>query len=225
MEILWCITGAGHFLDDSCKFMHKLSEKHGITVAFSGAGYEVVKMYGLLDSVNRNSKGIILEREQGFSSPVVGRLAKKEYDLVLVSPCTANTVAKVVNGIADSLVSNIVAQAVKSKTPVYVLPTDVEKVQETEIPIMIDPVKCMGCKLCPPMEVCPTSAFFRSDKVRINLLKCNACKICIEKCEYEAISFGKKVKINIRDVDLENTKKLRRTEGIKVVENLNELNF
>ncbi len=225
MEILWCITGAGHLLDDSFRFMHKFSKKQGITIAFSRAGYEVAGMYGLLDSVNRYSKEIILGQEQGFSSPIVGRLAKKEYDLVIVAPCTANTVAKVVNGIADSLVSNIVAQAVKSKTPIYVLPTDVEKIQETEIPIMIDPKTCRNCEICPPVEVCPNSAFLRSDKVRIDLLKCNACRICIEKCKCGAISFGKKVKINIRDVDIENTKKLRKTEGIKVIENLDEIDL
>lgn len=219
------MTGAGHFLDDCCRFMRKISKKHEITVAFSRAGYEVTVMYGLLDSVKRDSKDMILERNQGFSSPLVGRLAKNEYDLVIVAPCTANTVAKVVNGIADSLVSNILAQAVKSKTQVYVLPTDAKKTQETRIPITIDPKRCRNCEQCTPMETCPNSAFFRTDKVRIDLLRCNACRLCTEKCEHGAISFGKKVGINIRDVDIENTKRLGKTEGIRTIEDLNELGF
>ncbi len=156
---------------------------------------------------------------------MVGRLAKKEYDLVVIAPCTANTVAKAVYGIADSLAGNIIAQAVKSRTGVYVLPTDIDRVLETKVPVMIDPVKCRNCRLCPPMESCPNSAFYRSGRVRIDLLKCNACSICIVKCEYKAISFGRKVKINIRQIDLENTKKLREMEGIKVIRSLNETNL
>jgi dihydromethanopterin reductase (acceptor) len=110
MEILWCVTGAGHLLNESFRSMDELPENHRITVAFSNAGYEVTRMYGLLDHLKRDLRGVILEQEQGFSSPLVGRLAKREYDMVVVAPCTANTVATVVNGIADSLVSNIIAK-------------------------------------------------------------------------------------------------------------------
>ncbi len=44
---------------------------------------------------------------------------------VVVAPCTSNTIAKLVYGIADSLCTNLVAQAQKTGTEVWVLPTDV----------------------------------------------------------------------------------------------------
>jgi flavoprotein len=98
-----------------------------------------------------------------------------------------------------------------------------EKIQETEIPITVDPGKCLNCMLCPPMEDCPNTAFYRNRRVRVDPLKCNACKICIGKCEYDAVSFGKKVRINIRDVDLENTRRLKGMEGVKVIKKLDEI--
>jgi flavoprotein len=46
--------------------------------------------------------------------------------VVVVAPCSANTAAKIALGIADSLVTNIVSQALKSCVKVVVLPTDAE---------------------------------------------------------------------------------------------------
>lgn len=223
MRILWCITGAGQFLKESFDFMKKFSENGKVTIVFSNAGYEVAQIYGLLEEIERNFSEIILEKEQGASSPVVGRLPKKEYSLVIVAPCTANTVAKIVYGIADSLVSNIVAQAGKSKVPVYVLPTDAKKIQKTRLPININLEKCINCRPCIAMKNCSQEAFFISDRVRINLLKCNACRKCIELCRYNAIEFGKEVTIECRDIDIENVKKLKKMVGIKVIKNLKEI--
>lgn len=220
MNILWCITGAGHFLNDVVGFMKRISKENRITAIFSGAGYEVAMMYGILGGIEKISRDIILESEQGYSAPIVGRFAKREYDIIIIAPCTANTVAKIVHGIADSLVSNIAAQSMKSGVPVYVLPTDAKKEQKTGIPLSINPEKCRNCNECIPMEICPKSAFYRSDRVRINLLKCDACLSCIDKCEYGTITFGQKVWIRMRDIDIENVEKLKKMRGLEVVEKL-----
>ncbi|RLI95331.1 MAG: hypothetical protein DRO90_00530 [Candidatus Altiarchaeales archaeon] len=224
MRILWCITGAGHFLTDTFKFMKNISEENEIIALFSNAGLEVVRMYGLYDEIENISINVIKERERGYSGDIiVGRLAMKEYDKVLIAPCTANTVAKIVYGIADSLVSNVAAQAIKCNVPVFVLPTDVEREQITEIPLNINSKKCRNCSKCIPMEVCPNYALYRSDKIRVNILKCNACLICIDKCKYNAISFGEKIKIRIRSIDLRNVEKLEGMEGIKVIRKVDDL--
>ncbi len=246
-NIIWCITGAGQFLEESYKFIKKLNERgdYDVTVVFSGAGYEVLGMYGL-GSIKNYVKNLILEENQGMSSPFCGQLSKKDYDFVVVAPATANTVSKIVYGIADTLVTNIVAQAGKTNTPVFVLPTDAEKVQETKIPMSIDNEKCGGCeynknrlhyrsryfyrnvhydKNCPCVAVCPNNAIFTTEKgiLRINLMLCNACKCCISACKYNAITFGKIVNIKCRDIDIENVEKLMGIKGINVVKNLDEI--
>ncbi len=109
------------------------------TTYLSNAGKEVVEYYSLQDELKKISPGqsyeeIIEESRQGSSYFITGRLFKGNYDIVLVSPMTANTVAKVAYGIADSLVSCAVAMACKSKTKVVVLPTDTQKEYNTEIP-------------------------------------------------------------------------------------------
>ncbi len=223
MKILWCITGAGQFLSEVYEFMGNINGKKKITVAFSRAGFEVSQMYGLFRKIKKNSIEIILEDGQGASSPAIGRLPKKEYDFVVIAPCTANTIAKIAYGIADSLVSNIVAQALKSRIPVYILPTDAKKIQKTRIPINIEIEKCRNCKPCKAMKNCPNSAFFISDRIRINLLRCNACKKCIEFCNYKAISFGREITVYSRRIDMDNVKRIKRVKGIKVVTDLKEI--
>lgn len=223
-NIICCITGAGQFLEGTYEFIKKLSEqsKCDITLCFSAAGYEVLRMYGL-EKIKNYAKNIILEEEQGKSAPFCGRLSKKDYDFVVVAPATANTISKIVYGIADTLVTNIVAQAGKTNTPVFVLPTDAEKFQKTEIPMSIDNEKCTNCEEC--ISSCPNNAIFITGqgRLRINLMLCNACRKCIGACRYGAISFGKIVKIQCRELDIENVEKLESIEGIKVIENLNEI--
>jgi dihydromethanopterin reductase (acceptor) len=166
---------------------------------------------------------VVREQEQGFSSPLVGRLAKGEYDLVIVSPCTANTVAKIVAGIADSLITNVVAQAVKSATPAYIVPTDFEKIQETTVPLLIDPKACRNCEVCPPLDNCPKNAIYRDESIRLNPLRCDACRACIDNCAYSAISFGSRVRVHIRALDIANTRKLQAMEGITVFKHPREI--
>ena len=44
--------------------------------------------------------------------------------MFLVCPVSANTVAKIVYGIADTLITNCVAQAIKGGMQVYIFPSD-----------------------------------------------------------------------------------------------------
>jgi len=132
MNILWCITGGGHMLEESCREIERLSGGNYVTVALSKAGREVVGMYGHRRRLRKAAKKVVREEEQGCSSPMVCNLGV--FDLVVVSPCTANTAAKIALGIADSLVSNIVAQRLKAGKSVVLVPTDREREVETTIP-------------------------------------------------------------------------------------------
>jgi flavoprotein len=119
MRILWCITGGEDGLSDVTGVLPKLK---GVTVVFSTAGEEVAKIYGLYDKLVKNAADVVCERQHGSSAPLVMKIFS--YDLVVVAPATANTVAKVAHGIADSLVSNVVSQAIKAGIVVRMMPTD-----------------------------------------------------------------------------------------------------
>lgn len=221
MIIAWAITGAGHFLRETFDVFKKLKETSPdlkITTFVSLAGEEVIRMYGLADELSRISPGGYLEerffeREQGASNPKAGRFLLQKYDALVVSPATSNTAAKIAYGIADTIVTNAVAQAVKGGVPVYIVPVDIAGTIESKMPFSIDREICMKCELCPPSEGCPEHAI--ADQ--IDLLRCSGCGLCVKLCSFGAIRGGM-AKLKVRDVDARNVGILRELEGITVLD-------
>jgi flavoprotein len=111
--------------------MCEISKEKEVYVAFTRAGEEVARTYGLLEKIKGFSRGVYTEAEQGASSPVS---ASRRFDVAVVAPASANTIAKIACGIADTLATNIVAQSLKVGRTVIVLPTDQVKDIETTIP-------------------------------------------------------------------------------------------
>lgn len=218
LHIAWGVTGAGHYLKESHAVMTELRRQgHDITTFVSRAGEEVLKMYGLFDELKTISDGsylneIFLDSAQGSSFPKIGRFNLKRYDLFILSPATSNTVAKIVCGIADTLVTNCAAQAMKSGVPCYIVPVDHEQDVVSEMPYTIDRSKCEACEICPPREACPNEAIDR----QIDLLKCQGCGTCASLCQKGAIAGGGPVPVSIRKVDARNTRALAEMEGVLI---------
>lgn len=125
LKIAWGITGAGDYLAASMEAMKTVARELDaeVTVLLSKDGELVVKWYNLWDELTASFGKV--KSERGPNVPfVAGPLQLGEYDLFFVSPLTGNTSAKIAHGIADSLISNCVAQTVKGGTPVYVYPVD-----------------------------------------------------------------------------------------------------
>ncbi len=119
-RIAWAITGAGHLLAECAE---RLLCYDRVDVFLSRAAEEVTRMYHLQDRLQK--PGVRIRRETMASSPAVAGFANGIYRVLVVAPATSNSVAKFVYGISDSLVSNLFAQAGKSRVPIVVLPTDV----------------------------------------------------------------------------------------------------
>jgi HisA/HisF family protein len=127
-KIAWCITGAGHLLAESIEEINRLIDKYKevkIDIFLSQAGYEVLKIYKLYE--NLNDEKIEIHKDNSASAPIIGRLYKGHYDLLVCAPATSNTAAKYVNGISDTLVTNYLAHAGKSKVPIIIMPTDIDE--------------------------------------------------------------------------------------------------
>ncbi len=220
MRIGWAITGAGHLLKESVEILEDLAKDHEITVFLSNAGEEVLKMYGLFERVTDLTGGyyreLALDSDQVFSFPISGRFSLGKYDFLIVSPTTSNTVAKIVHGISDSLITNSVAQAGKGRVNTLIIPVDLESGDvETILPSKLDLETCADCEICEASKTCPQEAIV--PKTEINLLKCIGCGDCENSCPFNAISTGKLITIHMRDIDIENTHKLVLMEGITVL--------
>jgi dihydromethanopterin reductase (acceptor) len=227
MRIAWGFTGAGHLLQESVDALVKLSKDHEVTVMTSGAGEEVLKMYGLFETVKNLTGGkyreLVLESDQRDSYPMTGRFSLGTYDMLVVSPATSNTIAKIVHGIADSLITNAVAQAGKGKVDTYIVPVDLESGDvETVLPSKLELELCKSCEPCQAAAACPQDAI--TPGVEINLLKCEGCGACQTACPFNAVTGGKIITIHMREIDIKNTSKLHNIEGINILIHPKELN-
>jgi archaeoflavoprotein AfpA len=125
VRIAWGITGSGDKLTECVTFMEQLTKKYNLEVHVypSKEGVVVLKYYKLLKEVKDYFSK--LSTEKSPNAPFLsGKIQLGTYKLFLIAPATANTVAKIAYGIADSLITNSAAQAMKVDVPVYIFPVD-----------------------------------------------------------------------------------------------------
>jgi archaeoflavoprotein AfpA len=168
IRIAWGITGSGDKIIETVELMERLTREHNLEVHvyLSKEGTVVLQFYKLLNAVKERFSKVSLEK--GPNAPFLsGKIQLGIYDFVLIAPATANTVAKIAYGIADSLLTNSAAQAVKANVPVYIFPVDQK---EGEI--------------------------------------------------VTKLPDGRDLKLRMRKADVENVERLRRMEGIYVLESV-----
>ena len=148
MKIMWGITGAGDLLKESLEELERISFDNEITIIFSKSGREVIQLYGyntwiqsIVNNISLNK--LVYDEDEAYSYPLSGKLTHQKYDLIIIAPTTANTVAKIVHGIADTLITNVVAQSGKGEIPTLILPTDKKEGKIiTHLPPHIDKKLC-----------------------------------------------------------------------------------
>ena len=120
-RIAWAMTGAGHALRECVELLLNYEIPD---LFLSRAAREVLSMYGLYERMESSRLNIC--RDDAESAPTACRFAAGTYSVLVVAPATSNSVAKFVHGISDTLVTNLFAQAGKSRVPIIVYPTDFE---------------------------------------------------------------------------------------------------
>ena len=112
--------------------MEALKKKYDLEVIpyASKEGEIVLKFYKLLKRVKEVFPGYKVEKSANAPF-LAAKLQMNEFDYFIIAPATANTVAKIAHGIADTLLSNAASQAMKVGIPVYIFPVD-QKVGEVE---------------------------------------------------------------------------------------------
>lgn len=125
----WCVTGSGHFLDESMALAARLPS---VDLFLSAAAEEVLPIYKL--HIEELKARFRIFRDKTASGVPVGMLYDDVYHTVVVAPATSNTVAKCAFGFSDTLPTNMFAQAGKLGIPGIVFACDTEPVVVTKSP-------------------------------------------------------------------------------------------
>jgi flavoprotein len=125
----WAITGSGHYLKEC---LDLVQQRDDVDLFLSRAGAEVLSMYDF--DIKSLRQRITCFRDTTASASPVGLFYHGHYERLVIAPATSNTVAKMVWGVADTLVTNIYAQAGKCRIPSIVFACDTQPVMETEAP-------------------------------------------------------------------------------------------
>lgn len=124
-RLAWALTGSGHYLRECIDIFSRLEN---VDLFLSRAAAELLQQYGYTHNVGR------VYQDKTASAVPVELFYHGQYHTVVIAPSTSNTVAKMVCGISDNLVTNIYAQAGKCRVPSIVFACDTEPELESEAP-------------------------------------------------------------------------------------------
>lgn len=124
-RLAWALTGSGHYLKECLDIIERLPD---VDLFLSKAAAEILQQYGYKHNVGR------VFQDKTASAVPVELFYHGVYHTVVIAPTSSNTVAKMVCGISDNLVTNIFAQAGKCRIPTVVFACDTAPELESEAP-------------------------------------------------------------------------------------------
>ena len=137
-KVAWGITGAGDKIQEIIETMKDLKKQSEdileIDVYISKAGETMLKFYRLDEELKNNFTKVTVEMNSNAPF-LAGMVQSRKYEFLLIMPASSNTVAKLVNGIGDTLLTNSALMSLKAFVPVWVMPVDFkESVVYTKLP-------------------------------------------------------------------------------------------
>lgn len=126
-KIAWGITGGGDKIAEVIQIMKAIKSQYDdvldIHVFVSKAGELVLKYYKLEETLKESFPKVTVEVNS--NTPFLAAwLQMRKYEFLLIAPATSNTVAKIANGIGDTLLTNSSIMSLKAFVPIYLMPTD-----------------------------------------------------------------------------------------------------
>jgi archaeoflavoprotein AfpA len=137
-KVAWGVTGAGDKIQEIIETMKDLKKQSEgvieIDVYISKAGETMLKFYRLDEELKNNFARVTVE--MNANAPfLAGMVQSHKYEFLLIMPASSNSVAKLVNGIGDTLLTNSALMSLKAFVPVWVMPVDYkESIVYTKLP-------------------------------------------------------------------------------------------
>ena len=126
-KVAWGITGAGDKIAEFIEMMKEIQKEYADTVEIqvflSKAADLVLKYYKLENDLKQNFSKVRVEVNS--NTPFLAAwMQMHKYEFLLIAPATSNTVAKIANGIGDTMLTNATIMSLKAFAPVCIAPTD-----------------------------------------------------------------------------------------------------
>lgn len=123
-RLAWAITGSGHYLRECLDVLQALRNQDltAVDIFLSKAAAEIIKQYGF--QAQLDATGFRIFQDKTASSIPVEFFYQGQYHTLVIAPATSNTVAKMAYGFSDSLVTNLYAQAGKTRVSSIVFACD-----------------------------------------------------------------------------------------------------
>lgn len=133
-RLAWAITGSGHYLRESLRILQGLKDTNStpVDIFLSKAATEIIKQYGF--QAQLDATGHKVYQDKTASSVPVELFYAGKYHTLVIAPATSNTIAKMAYGFSDSLVTNLYAQAGKTRVPSIIFACDTAPVLTSEAP-------------------------------------------------------------------------------------------
>jgi dihydromethanopterin reductase (acceptor) len=128
-RLAWAITGSGHYLRESLAILNTLQN---VDIFLSKAAAEIIRQYGF--QMQLEETGHRVYQDKTASSVPVELFYEGHYHTLVIAPATSNTIAKMAYGFSDSLVTNLFAQAGKTRVASIVFACDTAPELESEAP-------------------------------------------------------------------------------------------
>ena len=138
LKVAWGITGAGDKIQEIIETMKELKQqsegKVDIDVYVSKSAETMLKFYRLDEDLKSSFPRVFVE--SNANSPfLAGMVQSRKYEFLLICPASSNTVAKIVNSISDTLLTNSALMALKAFVPLWIMPVDFkENIIYTKLP-------------------------------------------------------------------------------------------
>lgn len=126
-KVAWGITGAGDKIADFIEVMREVKKEHegvvDIHVFVSKAGETVLRFYNLETAVRTNFEKVHVEINA--NAPFLAAwMQMRKYEFLLIAPTSSNSVAKIVSGIGDTMLTNAAIMSLKAFVPIFIAPVD-----------------------------------------------------------------------------------------------------
>lgn len=128
-RLAWAITGSGHYLRESLALLKTLNN---VDIFLSKAAAEIIKQYGFQAALEATGHRVYTDKTA--SSIPVELFYQGKYHTLVIAPATSNTVAKMAYGFSDTLVTNLFAQAGKTRVASIIFACDTAPALTSEAP-------------------------------------------------------------------------------------------